>query len=558
MSDNRTVRARRGLLRPLVIAIGGILSAMPTAAETLTYTVTPNPATGHTRVELTWQTQGRERSTLCVASRWGMIASVRGLLDDLVIEGAVRVDRDRDCWIVRHRPGARLNVRYIVSPGERRLAWDTFQLPVATRKYFAAVGNTFLVAPGPGGTQPGTYEVMLRWDLPEDWAAVCSWAPGAHVGARLTSHDLRHSIYYAGELETTTVDVSNGRELTVTLVDEFDFDVNAFAEMAADIIADQCAAMSEREFPPFVVAAVPVGEHAEAGRIQLNGSGLYQSFVLYISPGAKLTEAVEHLFAHEVFHHWNGQLLPAAEPQGDVLWFTEGFTDYYALRILYESGRWAPRVYAKWINRHLREYDANPAQNATNGEIRDGYWRERNTIGEVPYQRGLLLGLRWHFLAREHGASNGIDRLFQALLKRGRESGFEVTNAAVRRMGVELLGEWFGKEFDRYVVRADTVELPMDVLEPRLEGATRPVYEFALGFDRDRSLRDQRVRGLVAKSAAAKAGLREGDEMLGWELHGDADRKITLQVRRGNRVREISYYPRGERRFVTQFRATGR
>ena len=82
-----------------------------------------------------------------------------------------------------------------------------------------------------------------------------------------------------------------------------------------------------------------------------------------------------------------------------------------------------------------------------------------------------------------------------------------------------------------------------------------PVYEFELGFDRQRSLPKRRVFGLIPDSAAAKAGLRQGDELLGWSIPADASRKVELQIRRKDRNRAIRYYPRGERSYILQFEA---
>ena len=122
-----------------------------------------------------------------------------------------------------------------------------------------------------------------------------------------------------------------------------------------------------------------------------------------------------------------------------MYWFSEGLSDYYALRILFESGRWSAGKYAKWINKHIAEYQHNPARNADNDAIRRGYWSKRNTVGEVAYQRGLLLGLRWHKLARDNGQRDGLDRLFKTLVQRARTRGFKLSNAKIRRAGVELL-----------------------------------------------------------------------------------------------------------------------
>ena len=123
-----------------------------------------------------------------------------------------------------------------------------------------------------------------------------------------------------------------------------------------------------------------MGEAVKAGDTRLSGMGLYRSFALMAAPGSELTDAFEHLFAHELFHHWNGGVLQAKQPDKLAYWFIEGFTDYYSLRILHESGYWQPKVYAKWTNRHLREYDENPAQNASNQDILERYWQERDTV----------------------------------------------------------------------------------------------------------------------------------------------------------------------------------
>lgn len=542
-----------GLCRRLCsIAIGAWVIA-PAAGETLTYSLTPQPEQGRLQVELSWTTQGRSSSRLCVAQHWGTVADVPALLKDMQFEGTSGVRQDKACWVLTHRSGAELRCRYTVDPERRTFDWKTTHHPITTEAFFHGMGSAFLLVPSPGGDTPEEFEVVVRWKLPTGWDAVCSWGAGRTVGARLKPEEFRESVYLAGKLVTQHTKALGAGEITVAMVDRFGFNVGAFAEMAAGIIAGQCAFMREIRFPPFVVTAIPVGEAVKAGDSRLAGIGLYHSFALCVAPEGKLTDGVEHLFAHELFHYWNGRMLRAEDPQELVYWFVEGFTDYYALRILCESRQWKPAVYAKWINRHLREYAANPAQNATNEAIRAGFWTERDTVGEVAYQRGLLLGLRWHKLAREHGVPDGIDRLFTALVERGRESGLKLSNEAIRKAGGDLLRVWFPPEFDRYVIDAATVEVPEDALEPEFTGKVKPVYEYVLGFDRERTLADQRVRGLAAGTPAAQAGVKEGDELAGWTIPGDTDKKVELKVRRDGKVKTISYFPRGAKTEVLQF-----
>jgi predicted metalloprotease with PDZ domain len=533
--------------------MAAVSGAITGRAESLRYVLSPDFDHGVLHVELTWETGQRRQSALRVSERVGPIDNVPGMVRNLRCSGGYR--QRGGLWVIAHRPGEQLRCTYDIATGRQAFDdWDYIHAPITTDEFFHGLGNAFLLVPNSGTGVSEEFEVVLRWRLPAGDTAVCSWGAGRHIGARMKVTDLRHSVYLAGRLAKKAIE-QDGRTVTVAMVDQFGFTVDEFARMTTTIIKHECDFMQEESFPDFVVTAIPVGEPLKPGDARLAGSGLYNSFALFVAPESKLNDAVEHLFAHELFHYWNGRLLQARQPERRVYWFVEGFTDYYALRILHESGYWDAAQYAKWINRHIREYYLNPAINASNEEINQYYWSKRSTVGEVAYQRGLLLGLRWHKLARKNGVREGIDRLFKALVNRGRSGGFQVSNAAVRRAGEELLGRWFAAEFDRYVTKAETIELPADALAPELTGQPTEVYAYELGFDRQRSLRERKVRGLVRGSAAEQAGLHEGDQLVSWGIRGDPDIPVKLGVRRGNETQTVTYYPRGARRVVVQFRS---
>jgi predicted metalloprotease with PDZ domain len=369
--------------------------------------------------------------------------------------------------------------------------------------------------------------------------------------------EMRHAVYLAGAgLVVERRGLPGGAGLTVVMVDAFAFSVGELADLAEAVIGGQVSFMGDTAFPPFVVTAIPVGEPLEPGAKRNAGTGLYRSFALFLPPKASLTESTEFLLAHELFHYWNGWILRRVEPEELLYWFSEGFTDYYAGRLLHESGRWDGATYVDWLNRQLRRYVSNPAVNASNEEIRAGYWKLPDTVGEVPYQRGLCLALRWHSVARSRGVVDGVDGWFKSLVERGR-GGFRASNAALREAGVRRLGRWFDAEFERYVMAARTVEVPADALGSAFVGERRTVYDFALGFDQERSKAAKRVCGLVSGSAAERAGLREGDELAGWSIHRDADVEAKVRVQRGEEVVTIRYYPRGAAREVVQFAVRG-
>lgn len=523
------------------------------AAEALSYTLTPLPERGRLRVEIEWKTDGRARSALGVSRQWGTLTDVPEVLGEVAVDGADSLRRQGPLWIFSHRPGATIRCRYEVDPRARTFDWSRTHHPITTARFFHGLGNAFLLVPhDEQGVSEKEFETVLRWQLPAGWKAACSWGVGRSVGQPVRAADLRNSVYLAGELSTKTVR-QDGLTVDLALVEGCGLDTDEFAEMALTITRQQCAFMEETGFPPLVITAIPVGEPLKEGDTRISGTGLHNSFALFVPPRSKLDDGVEHLFAHELFHFWNGRLVQAADPERLVFWFVEGFTDYYALRILLESGRWNTATYAKWINRHLRDYHRNPAIHATNQEIQEKFWTHRDTVGEVAYQRGLLLGLRWHRRARDAGVADGVDRLLKTLVRHARQGGPKLTNDLLRSTGIETLGPWFAAEFDRFVLGAETVDVPADALEPLLSGRLRDVYEFDLGFDRERSLREMRVRGLSGDSAAARAGLREGDELAGWSIYADTERISQLKVRRGDRIETVSFYPRGRKHTVMQF-----
>ena len=535
------------------VAVFAVLAGVPRlgADEVLRYELTPNFEEGRLHIELTWETGQRKQSALRVSERVGPIDDVPRMLRGLQIMPPAQ--RKNAVWTFRHRPGETVWCSYDVVPGRRAFDdWSDTHYPITTPDFFHGLGNAFLMVPNSGPGVPAEFEVVLRWKLPAGYKAACSWGTGRTIGARIKATDLRHSVYLAGRLKTATRD-DDGRKVSVAIVDRFGFTLDEFADVTSTIVKQQCEFMLETEFPNFVVTAIPVGQELKAGESRLAGSGLYNSFALFVASGSKIDDAVEHLFAHELFHHWNGRLLKAKQPERLVYWFVEGMTDYYSLRILYESGHWDADTYTKWVNKHIREYYLNPAINASNEQIERDYWNQRNTVGEVAYQRGLLLGLRWHKLARAKGVVAGIDRLFKSLVNRGRGGGLELSNHTIRQAGSELLGSWFSAEFDRYVTKAQTIELPPDALSPELVGKMTQVHGYEVGFDQARSLKEKKVRGLVRGSAAEQAGLREGDALVAWNLPGDPDEPVKLKVRREGAEQLITYYPRGERRVVMQY-----
>ena len=90
-----------------------------------------------------------------------------------------------------------------------------------------------------------------------------------------------------------------------------------------------------------------------------------------------------------------------------------------------------------------------------------------------------------------------------------------------------------------------------DAFGPCFERTTRPMRRYELGFDTAVLAEPTRIiRGLEPGTAAAEAGLQNGDEIVRPvpqdALQGDQDALLTLDIRRGEETFTVTYSPRGE------------
>jgi hypothetical protein len=99
-----------------------------------------------------------------------------------------------------------------------------------------------------------------------------------------------------------------------------------------------------------------------------------------------------------------------------------------------------------------------------------------------------------------------------------------------------------------YIVLAGVVspEIPGDAFGPCFTKVNKKLPRYELGLD-PASATEKKVRGLVAKSAAAKAGLAEGERITAADLgDGTLDKPVELELERGGKLVKVRYLPRGE------------
>jgi hypothetical protein len=250
---------------------------------------------------------------------------------------------------------------------------------------------------------------------------------------------------------------------------------------------------------------------------------------------------VRSIVVHEMIHGWAGSF------QGAGPWASEGLATYFTAELQRRFALQPIAAFVAELNRLSRQYYANPYRNATNDAARAAFWADKN--GELlPYVRGSLYFFALNAAIRE--ASNGARSLDDILLdlfarrSRGETVGVKTFTDALEKE----LGPSVAAELDSVVVSGSkTVVVPADAFGPCFARSSTRVVVPDFAFDR-RAPGTQQVVSLVSRSAAAAAGLRDGDVIttpIAADLLTSRDaRRLELDVVRDGKPLRIAYATR--------------
>ncbi|KAF2121650.1 hypothetical protein BDV96DRAFT_641034 [Lophiotrema nucula] len=280
------------------------------------------------------------------------------------------------------------------------------------------------------------------------------------------------------------------------------------------------------------------------------GSGGLRSVVLEYDEaiGTIIKDEVFNLLAHEIVHNWP-LLLPGPKDKDLdlVAWFNEGIADYYGTILPYRFGLRSESEFITRLNAKLTQYYTNPHIEATNREALEKGWTDTNLL-TLPYTRGMLYLSKVDYQIRKATSdSKTVDTLILSILDRTKK---QEPHSLVewKAMIEELLGSEALKELEA-MNDGETMRLPIDCFgtDWKLLPVDQRVLDF--GFDMS-SFQTRIISGLKSGSQAAKAGLRNGDEMVRnaytWQCQEEYERSMEMTVKRGEELFDVKYWPRSE------------
>lgn len=548
-------RIRESALKPAAcLAAAFLLAAAKPAPDQkpISYRVTPilqkdGSRALDVRMRLRGDTDGE--TELLLPSVWAGSSELWRHAKGLEIRGAKSLAGTYDKPLARHRPGARLKVRYrIVSaysedPG---FAYEKAR-PMVRPDWFFVHGESVFAAPGGSQERPARF----RWGkLPKGWTIASDLD---HLkGEPTTLANLINSVAIGGsKLQVVQRDL-RGAPLRVALLGKWQFTADQLADTVTPIVAAEDAFWGDRS-SPFLVAMAPLGELPSG--LTYHGTGRTDAFSIASTSAFELRQTVRFL-AHEYMHSWVpivlGGLPEEDEPRD--YWFSEGFNDYLASKVLLRSGIWTLADWAADKNETLLRYGQSPAKTADGAEIAKRFWTD-SAVQQVSYDRGHLLATR---LDREIAARSGGRQSLDTVLRtqrRAAEGSPELAVALFRKTLRDETGIDIDPDLERYARRGEILLLPADLLGDCARVVTERRKAFTRGYDADSTRRgDGVIVGVDKEGPAYAAGLRDGMQLVRREAGkiGDASVELAYRVSENGVERVISYMPEGKAEFEVQ------
>ena len=236
------------------------------------------------------------------------------------------------------------------------------------------------------------------------------------------------------------------------------------------------------------------------------------------------------LFSHEYFHAWNvKRLRPSnylsynyqSEQYTDMLWFFEGFTDYYDNLMLCRAELISPALYLKLLTKSIQQYLQTPGRQAqsvasASMEAWTKYYRPDSNTPNITvsyYTKGSLIALCLDLSLRHMGHS--LDEVMRELWQQSQ--GGPISEADLLQALHSISGKSWRKTLHSWVHTVE--ELPLvEVLKKQGMGvqfeASPLAQQIGIRVKEDHSVHIQTV---LRDSAAELAGFSPGDEWLGIE-----------------------------------------
>lgn len=396
----------------------------------------------------------------------------------------------------------------------------------------SGIGSMLLALP----RLDGDYRIAVRWDLsdmPEGAEAVSTYAEGDFTLPAGPISRLDRTLFMAGPIKAEPQNGGGGFKAVWTGNPQFD--IGSAMEWAGKLYHFNSKFFADPVEPRYRIFL------RENPFNPSNGTATIHAFAMGYGKGTT-AEKIKTILGHEMTHTWTANELGK--------WYTEGDAVYYQARLPWSAGLIPIEQYLTDINLTAARYYSSEVINAPDKDILPNFWEDLR-YNVLPYDRGAMyFAVLNGEIRHKSGNTRSVDDLVRAMVAMQRDEGKEPAEADWVALLRKELGEP-GVELHRAMLSGEKVMIPRsEAFGPCFRRVKAKVRRYDLGFGGLQLKRHKVVAELRPGSEAAKAGLRNGDQLEysdsteGTLRHPDMP--LHVKVTRNGETFETSFLPRGD------------
>lgn len=517
--------------------------------EVVAYRISPiytGDTTYHLKIEGLFKGNASGETELMLPSSWGgkreLYQAVKHI--SVLSEGVSSKLKADSIFHLTHNPDQTIHFEYELEPlfQGNAISRNNSYYPLMQKDYFHFIGTTAFVYPSLTISESRT-KVSLDWEgFPKKWVIHNSFDSGKR-SQRVEADNGRwtQSVFVGGDFRVHPFEIKQ-QQAALAIRGKWNFSDSVLVEKLKRIITIQRDFWNDHSDDYYSVTLIPLTDTSQC--CSYMGTGLTHSFATFAHDFEGVDQGFEYLFSHELMHHWIGTAIQNDEPEELKYWFSEGFTDYFTQLILLECGFVDFDGFVSNINKMLMDHYASPVREASNQEIKTRFWNDQE-FEKLPYRRGAIFALYLDGAIKLQSENkHQLKNVMEELLHVCKKDKLLLSDSLFLSTTQKYLTQDLQEFMRSHVEQGQLIRLTSRSLGPNFTLTYQPVQQFDLGFDFEQSRENKMVNGVALNSRAYQAGLRDGQQLIGYSVaFGDVSKPVELKVISDEGSRDIKYWP---------------
>jgi len=402
-------------------------------------------------------------------SSWGDIDLFNCIEDFKVNPKPISIDFSRDSNLITIKTTPNLNstIHYSIVQDFKGPLLNKYRYrPILDKNYFHILGMRLFIIPDEiFETESSKVKIKVIWsDLPNDGIFHSSFGFDKNLDLNVTEEELYASFFIGGDFRRYEFDYQGNSVYFVTRGDWKIFDDEDIFKILKETITFQNDFWNEPRGGIYSVSLLPTFEPwtISSKANSLGGSGLPNSFISFASNNDGTTlKRMSWLYNHELLHKWISRTIKN-ENEVEQYWFSEGFTDYYAYKLMLKNKKLNAEEFIAILNNEvIIPHYKDTINNIPNSELTfQKYWSNYALYEKLPYRRGLLYAFLIDTQIKEQSQYTKIlDYLMRELLAMAlKDENMRLNSSVFKQLLSKYLFNNALADFETYIINGQLID----------------------------------------------------------------------------------------------------